>query len=207
MCATAGVGGSLSSTRYHNIYIDGAVCFWTSSIIQGTPILRSPTACRKVLDVLDECRVRHGVKLVGYVLMPDHLHLAVWSESASSVQTFLKDFLRRTSTVIAGLVARAAERGDPQAQEWLTRFRDRARQKARVRVWKERGRAFPVTKENDLRQKLNYMHKNSVRRGTTELLPRSLSHDSVPARHVHVNEHVLGVVVEHRRRDVAVVNG
>ena len=43
-----------------------------------------------------------------------------------------------------------------------------ARGKARIRVWKERGRAFPVTLPNALRQKLDYMHQNPVRSGLVE---------------------------------------
>ncbi len=150
------------------MYIDGAVCFWTSSIIYSLPVLRSRTACLKMLEILGGCRVRHGVKLVGYVLMPDHVHLAVWSESAADVQAFIKDLLRRSATAIADLASSAAERGNPRAREWLERFRDRARQRARVRVWKERGRAFPVTKEAGLREKISYMHNNPVRRGLVE---------------------------------------
>jgi len=84
----------VTSSRHHNIYIDGAVCFWTSSIIDHLPVFRSPTAVREVLAVLDQCRARYGVKLVGYVLMPEHIHLAVWAERAETVQLFLRQFLR-----------------------------------------------------------------------------------------------------------------
>ena len=158
----------MTSTRYHNFYADGAVCFWTSSIIDGIPVLRSPTACRKVLEIIGQCRARYGVKLLGYVLMPEHVHIAVWSERAVDAKGFIREFLRRSSAEIASLASSASGRGNAQAAGWLARFRDRARQSARVRVWKERGRAFPVTREDGLRQKLNYMHNNPVRRKLVE---------------------------------------
>ena len=154
----------MTSNRYHNTYIDGAVCFWTSSIINHLPVLRSRTACLKVLAALDSCRTRYGVKLLGYVIMPEHIHLAVWAESSSNVKVFIREFLRITSADIASLASSAAKRGDKQANDWYEQFQSRARQGARVRVWKERGRAFPVTKEDGLRQKLNYIHENPVRR-------------------------------------------
>lgn len=37
-----------------------------------------------------------------------------------------------------------------------------------MRVWKERGRAFPVTREDGLRQKIEYIHNNPVRRKLVE---------------------------------------
>ena len=158
----------MTSARYRNTYIDGAVCFWTSSIMDSLPVLRSKTACKTVLSVLDESRKRYKVKLVGYVLMPEHIHLAVWSEHSNDVQVFLRQFLRLSASQIASLAEAAAERGNALAAQWLQRFRDRARQQARVRVWKERGRAFPVTKADGLMQKLEYMHQNPVRRGLAE---------------------------------------
>ena len=158
----------MTSTRHHNIYIDGAVCFWTSSIVNWLPVLRSKTACRAVLSVLDRCRERHNVRLVGYVLMPDHIHVAAWSEHAEDMRVFLKQFLRLSASEIASLAATAAERGNALAAKWLQQFRERARQGAQVRVWKERGRAFPVTKTDGLQQKLEYIHQNPVRRGLVE---------------------------------------
>lgn len=155
----------MASTRHHNIYIDGAVCFWTSSIIYRLPVFRSRAACRSVLQILDECRKRYGVKLLGYVLMPEHIHLAAWSEQSDVMQTFLRQFLRLSAAEIVRLAEASANRGSSTAGEWLSRFRGRARQQARVRVWKERGRAFSVTQADELHQKLDYIHQNPVRRG------------------------------------------
>ncbi|MCX6345950.1 MAG: hypothetical protein NT018_12920 [Armatimonadetes bacterium] len=154
----------MTSNRYHNTYIDGAVCFWTSSIINHLPVLRSPTACLRVLETLDNCRARYGVKLLGYVIMPEHIHIAIWAEKSSTSQVFIRQFLKMTSAEIASLASSAAEKGNKQAVDWYEQFRNRARQGARVRVWKERGRAFPVTREDGLIQKLNYMHENPIRR-------------------------------------------
>ncbi len=147
------------------MFLDGAVCFWTSAVVARVPVLRSPKAARLLLQVLDECRVRCGVKLVGYVIMPDHIHLAVWAEDASAIKRFLRQFLGAASSRLAGLTQRAADRGEPIALLWLEQFKRQARDGDAVRVWKERGRAFPVTREDGLRQKLEYIHNNPVRAG------------------------------------------
>ncbi|MEN6522067.1 MAG: hypothetical protein ABFD46_13070 [Armatimonadota bacterium] len=64
----------MTSARHHNIYIDGAACFWTSSVIDKLPVFRSRTACITVLDTLDKCRRVTNVKLLGYVLMLAYIH-------------------------------------------------------------------------------------------------------------------------------------
>ena len=155
----------MASKRYHNYYVDCAVCFWTSSIVAGIPALRGKTAARMLLAVWEECRVGCNVKLIGYVIMPNHIHIAVWAESARDVQRFIQQSLGIASARIAAMAERAAERGDLCAAKWLAEFKARARGSAVVRVWKERGRAFPVTELKTLAQKLDYMHNNPVRKG------------------------------------------
>jgi putative transposase len=156
---------AMTSDRHRNIYTDGAVCFWTSSIIEWIPVFKSRTACLAVLGILDTCRDRYGVRLLAYVLMPDHIHLAVWSESGRVARAFLQRFLALTASEIASLAYFGAKRGNPTASEWLIEFRERARGNSKVRVWKERGRAFPVTERDALVEKVRYIHENPVRKG------------------------------------------
>ena len=159
----------MKSTRHHNLFLDGAACFWTSAIVEHIPVLRSPTAARALLAIWDEYRKRYNVRVLGYVIMPDHIHLLVWSEHKEDVERFLEQTLSAASGRIAGMTERASYRGDSIACAWLARFKARATGKSIVRVWKERGRAFPVTEPDALRQKLDYMHANPVRKG---LVPR-----------------------------------
>lgn len=156
------------SSRHHNFFEDGAVCFWTSSIIEKIPVLRSPTAAKCLLDVIDDYRCRYRVRLLAYVVMPEHIHLLLWTEHAETVEKFLEQILRHTSARLAAMAGRAEARGGRLASAWLARFRARARGKARVRVWKERGRAHPVKDEAMLLQKMEYIHLNPVKKGYVE---------------------------------------
>ena len=101
----------MTSSRHHNIYIDGAVCFWASSIVGRRPVFRSSTAARRAKAVLDQCRGRHGVTLVGYVLMPEHIHRAVWAERAETVQLLLRQSLR-----MAGRASKVVLRDEKQSR-------------------------------------------------------------------------------------------
>ena len=101
--------------------------------------------------------------MLGYVVMPDHVHLAVRSEDSRQVARFLQQFLAISSSRIATLAERATDREDGAAAAWLADFKGSTRKGRVARVWKERGRAFPVSRHDGLVQKLNYIHANPVR--------------------------------------------
>ena len=121
-----------------------------------------------LLDMWDRYRIRYDVRLLGYVIMPNHLHIVLWSEKGESVKRFVEQTLRRSSGRIVELVAAAANTGDAQASAWLRLFRSHGGSGARAAVWKERGRAFPVLTGDALTQKLGYVHENPVRWGLVE---------------------------------------
>jgi putative transposase len=157
------------SDRYHNQFPDGAACFWTSSVVDHIPVFRSRTACLALLDVWNTYRARYGIKLLGYVIMPEHIHVTLWSEKGERAERFVEQTFRRSSAEIASMTQKAAGCGNDAAAGWLRIFQDHARGRAAVRVWKERGRGFPVTEPGGLGEKLEYMHKNPVRRGLVEV--------------------------------------
>ena len=159
---------NMTDDRYHNIYENGSACFWTSSIINRIPVFKSRTAALSLLKIWDHCRDKYNVKLLGYVVMPDHIHIVLWSQDVADIEIFIEQTLRRASSEIVGMTACAAERGELFAKAWLTTFRMHASKGSRARVWKERGHGFPVCDEETLSQKLMYMHNNPVRNGLVE---------------------------------------
>ena len=158
----------MTSKRHHNVYEDGSVCFWPSSVVASVPIFRSRTAASRLTSIWDEYRKRYGVKIVGYVVMPNHVHIALWAEKSESVRQFTAQTLRRSAAELYEMTQEAALGGDELAGSWLRVFCSRAGSGNRVAIWKERGRAFPVSEAATLAQKLRYIHENPIRRGLVE---------------------------------------
>lgn len=155
-------------SRHHNDYPDGTACFWTSSVVGCVPIFKSPTAAKLLLGLWEKYRVLYGVKILGYVIMPDHFHVVIWSDMGEDTQRFLKRTLSLASVELGKLVERAAAKGEPQSIFWLKVFQSHAGTGSRLAIWKERGRAFPAISGDVLRQKLNYIHENPVRKCLVE---------------------------------------
>jgi len=52
--------------------------FVTTKTFQNKPIFNNSKSCELLLEDIDFYRNKLGFKLIGYVIMPNHLHLIVW---------------------------------------------------------------------------------------------------------------------------------
>jgi len=154
----------VSNDRYRNVYLDNHCHFCTASIVQFLPLLADDSACRLALRVWRKRSLRHNVKLHGYVIMPEHVHLLI-SGLAEDVRKFMQHSLADIARGIQMLLSARVRRGESEAQEHLAIIRARANGPATVKVWKERFRAVPLNQDKAVLVKLDYMHANPVRRG------------------------------------------
>jgi len=131
--------------------------FITCSCYRRLPLFRSVRARNVFVRILAEVRAQYGFAVVGYVIMPEHVHLLIGEPrkgTPSTVMQVLKQRVsrelrrrkRRTLPGQLGLPFAKAERSLPQF--WQGRFHD-------FNVWSARKRT----------EKLEYMHQNPVKRG------------------------------------------
>jgi len=135
-------------------YETGGLHFVTWSCIRREPILGTPSRRDLLLEVLERMRQRYRFGVVGYVVMPEHVHLLMSEPQVGTPSTVVQavklGFVRR---VLGGsgenphFSQPRGEVGHPQ-RFWIKRFYD-------FNVWSQR-------KETE---KLHYMHQNPVARG------------------------------------------
>jgi putative transposase len=58
-------------------YGSGSLHFTTWSCYRRKPLLRNPARRDLVLTVLERMRVRYRFAVIGYVVMPEHVHLLI----------------------------------------------------------------------------------------------------------------------------------
>jgi REP element-mobilizing transposase RayT len=111
-------------------YGQGDLHFVTFSCHRRRPLLGTARARDRFVKILDEVRCRHGFRLVGYVVMPEHVHLLI-SEPAkknpSKVLQVLKQVARallkkRRRTVSTQLSLAFDGRPTEEAHFWQRRF-------------------------------------------------------------------------------------
>ena len=136
-------------------YGRGHLHFLTFSCYRRLPLLGSVRARNVFVKILDEVRDRYGFALVGYVVMPEHVHLLISEPrrgTPSTVMQVLKQRvsrrLRRNSRAPAGqLKLRFAGDDDSLPRFWQRRFYD-------FNVWSLKKKI----------EKLQYMHMNPLKR-------------------------------------------
>jgi putative transposase len=137
-------------------YGDGDLHFITFSCYRRQPLLESARPRDLFLRVLEQVRRRYQCMVLGYVVMPEHVHLLIsepQKKNASTVIQALKlGFARR---ILAQRRRRNLGQGtlfdDAPRHIWQARFYD-------FNIWTARKRI----------EKLQYMHRNPVKRGLVE---------------------------------------
>jgi REP element-mobilizing transposase RayT len=127
------------------------------------PVFRKDESCKIFVDVPSEVREKFPYKLVGYVLMPDHVHTIVnnrintiseWlhrvrGNSARKILAWLRDEKHLMSF-------KKLELAHPQ------------KRKHTHAVWQKDPSVIDLWSHKFVRQKLNYLHLNPVRAGLCE---------------------------------------
>lgn len=140
--------------RLQRFYGRGDLHFITFSCRGRLPLLGNSRARNTFVMVLDEVRAQHEFRLLGFVVMPEHVHMVVSEPKVSSPSDMMQSLKQKVSfrlnpsrETIGNRVADADFEDDEYAF-WLQRFYD-----------------FNVWSSGKLEQKLEYMHRNPVQRG------------------------------------------
>lgn len=124
-------------------YGSGHLHFITCSCHKRLPLLETTDARNVFVRVLGELRRSHGFPLIGYVVMPEHIHLLLGEPVRGTPSTAVQMLKQKVSRELRLI---GADRRT--APFWLPRFYD-------FNVW--------TTKKRN--EKLAYMHANPVKRG------------------------------------------
>jgi putative transposase len=142
--------------RLKRYYGRGDLHFLTFSCYRRLPLLKTMRARNLLVQALGRIRERYKFLLVGYVVMPNHVHLLI-SECAKGTpsvvlkvlkQRVSRDLLRSRRRAPAGQLRFAFAKGDGS----LPRF------------WQPRFYDFNVWSKKKVREKLDYMHANPITR-------------------------------------------
>ena len=147
--------------RLKRIYGFGHLHFLTFSCYRRLPLLGSARSRNLFVQILRSVRKEYGFKLVGYVVMPEHVHLLISEPARGTPSTVLKMLKQRVSRQLR----RRASRGAPEAQGSFAfvQFDGRLPQ-----FWQRRFYDFNVWSRKKKTEKLAYMHANPIKRGLAE---------------------------------------
>jgi putative transposase len=143
--------------RLHRYYGAGYLHFITTSCYHRRPLLGSRRNRDLLLQVLERVRKRYRFVVVGYVVMPEHVHLLLGEPERGNpslvMQALKQGFARRLlRTLRSALDPRQGRLAAGAALE-------------EGHIWQHRFYDFVVFTERKRIEKLRYMHRNPVKRG------------------------------------------
>ncbi len=157
-----------SKLRRYDEY--GHVHFLTISCYRRLQFFRHDLVKQVFVDGMDRTRSKLGVRWVGYVVMPEHVHLLVFPMvkgtdepvAISTVLQDLKQYVGRHGKEALRLIWREGQGlGSRPMDAWALGVAPKP-------FWKTRGYDFNVTTEKTLHAKLDYMHRNPITRRLVE---------------------------------------
>ena len=129
--------------------------FITSSCYQRRALLSDPKRRDLFLETLEQTRLAYRFTVVGYVVMPEHFHLLMGEPERADPSVVMQVVKQRFAQ---NLIERW--RSDHMGKAWP--WQD-ARDESHV--WQRRFYDFVVWTQHKRAEKLDYMHRNPVRRG------------------------------------------
>lgn len=162
--------------------------FITTKTFRNKPLFEDGQCCEILLTDIDFYRNKLGFKLLGYCIMPDHLHLIVWWDvdkhpklTISKVMHGIKshaarqvvDYLYHTGRRGPLTSSRYSSGQGTRATHTMTRatagtYPRRRMSEQKYQIWQPSFYDFNIYSEKKLQQKLDYIHYNPVRAGLCE---------------------------------------
>jgi putative transposase len=139
-------------------YGKGDLHFLTFSCYRRLTLLRSRRARDLIVVELGRAREKYGFRLLGYVVMPEHVHLLVSEPRKATLSTVLQMLKQR----MARRLRKASRRSTARAGQMVFEF---AKGEKLRSFWQARFYDFNVYSEGKRKEKLHYMHANPVIRG------------------------------------------
>ncbi len=131
----------------------GDLHFITFTCYQRRQFLGNVRARNLAVKLLGEVRARYGLKVLSYVVMPEHVHLLINELPTVSPAKIVQVFKQRVSRRMCG-----KKRARPG--QLALGFPEEADAR---RFWQRRYYDFNVYSEKKLREKLDYIHMNPVK--------------------------------------------
>jgi REP-associated tyrosine transposase len=138
-------------------YGHGHLHFITFSCYHQLPLLKSIRARNTFAEILSDVRDRFGFSLVGYVVMPEHVHLLISEPARGTPSTVIQVLKQRVSRRLR----RQSRKKVPASQ---LQFSFERAENTLPRFWQRRFYDFNVWSLKKRVQKLHYMHMNPMNR-------------------------------------------
>lgn len=145
-------------TRYR-ISEDQRAYFVTGTVLEWLPIFTTGACCEILVRSLAHCREHKGLLIHAWVILDNHFHAILSGPDLAKTVRDLKRFTARMRL----------EQIRAEGRDWLlnqlAHYCARHKTSSDHQVWQEGVHPKAITSDDMMRQKLDYLHSNPVKRG------------------------------------------
>ena len=132
--------------------------FLTLSVLHWIPVFTRPDTVTIVLESLQHLNQR-GLKLYAYVILENHLHLIAQSPDLKKDMTSFNSFTARK------LIDYMKQNNIKTLLDQLAFYKKAHKKDREFQFWQEGMHPQLIENQEVLKQKINYIHQNPVKRG------------------------------------------
>jgi REP element-mobilizing transposase RayT len=153
----------MSRTRYKIIEGDSSPYFLTSSTVNWLPLFNDPSVAQFILESLRFLQSKERITIYAYVLMEHHIHLIASAIDLSNQIANFKSFTARKS------IDYYKEHKNQSVLQKLACYKKTYRSDRIYQFWQEGYHPKRIQDESMMRQKIEYIHQNPVRRSHVDV--------------------------------------
>ena len=151
-------------SRY-KIKNEEGIYFLTLTVVGWIDIFTRQKFRDMIIESLKFCQEKKGLRVYGFVIMSNHIHLMVQAKGSQTLSEVIRDFKAFTATSILKDLPESSE----SRWQWLMYlfgyFAKKNKRTSEHQFWQSDNHPIEVYSKKVLRQKLNYIHQNPVRAG------------------------------------------
>ena len=153
----------------HKIFDQTGLYYLTFTVVGWVDVFSRKKYKDILIENLKFCIQNKGLILFAYVIMSNHMHLIVRTESEKGLSSIIRDFKRHTSRKILEAIEQSKQES---RKEWMLElFREHGGNNIRnkdYQFWKQDSQPIELNTPNWIHQKLDYIHLNPVVSGIVE---------------------------------------
>ena len=131
----------------------------TCSVVEWLPLFSNPTIADIILESLRFLQRERSFVIYAYVIMENHIHMIA---SCDDLGKRMKEFKSYTATSIVHYLEQSGTRS---TLNMLKKAKLGYKRESVHQVWQEGSHPEQIISEEMMRQKIDYIHNNPVKRG------------------------------------------
>jgi putative transposase len=141
--------------RDRNQYLDENCFFITTTCFNWYRLLQMESCKQIVSDSINFLNNKHDTATLGYVIMPNHLHLIIYFRQRNQLSNWMRDLKKFTSVMIRQEIEHSGDLA------LLEKIRTPERREV-FKVWQDRFDDLYLVSKKVMEQKLEYIHTNPL---------------------------------------------